>query len=170
MTQEKKDEIKQREEEVRKAEEAISYYDKLLSVPSTGSGAPLPEEIRVGMDILKDQRAINLDNIKESCIFELQRFIDSRGSINKQTGEVHIPLMTISAQNTASTIKKMGSANNLISKIEKTDSIEALNAILLKESTSKLCTSKVGGDLRAVIGQCMLITGVASDYTRANAL
>ena len=39
---------------------------------------------------LEKESPINFENIKKSCLFELKRFIDERGSIDPETKEVFI--------------------------------------------------------------------------------
>lgn len=157
MSQEKMDKLK---EDVRKAEAKVAYYDRLLNTPS---GDVATKAIKEGMDLLKAQREVNLVTIKDGCQSEFQRFINLRGSIDKETGEIHLLLMGISASNKASTINKIRVASNLMDKIGQVDSLAALKDILEKEPTN------IDDDFTAVIGKCMLITQFATEYSKSNA-
>jgi hypothetical protein len=155
MTQEKNDKQKQLEE----AEARVNYYTQLINTPKKSVAI---QAINEGMDLLRAQRAINLDTIKDSCKSELQRFIDLRGSINKKTGTVHLPLMSVSASNQAATIKTIQAASALISKIERVDSFVALSELLDQESTN------MSPDFTALIGRCMMITQLPTEDRELN--
>lgn len=134
------------EDRLCKVAEDIRYYSNLVEVKN---------EIQEGLDILSEQRAINLENIKDSCKVELQRFIDMRGAIDKATGKIHLPLMSMSDPKSASTINEIGMASKLIKSIDASHSLEEMSDMLRTTSAS------LGEDLEAVIVKCILITGIS---------
>ena len=107
------------------------------------------------MKLLETKKQLNLENIRNSCAFELQRFIKMRGSIDS-SGKIHLPLMTISDKNSALVIKKIGVANDLIKRIEASNSLKGLYDTLQNEPSLSL-----GDDLDAVIGKCLVIVGLS---------
>jgi hypothetical protein len=156
MSHEKKDTPKKGikstspEGRIHRAEEDVRYYNRLVETDT-------PEEVKEGMRILEKQRALDLTSIKDTCKFELQRFINMRGTIDKETGKIHLPLMTVSEQNTAPTIKKIKEANNLITSLEAANSWEEIN-----NTFEGISTSNLGDDLDAVIGKCIGLCRLAS--------
>lgn len=93
--------------------------------------------------------------IKESCQFELQRFIIMRGLIDKETGKIHTPFLTITDNNAALAIKM---AHELIKGVATAKSVEEINDILQKTSISDLGSPTLRDDLDTVIGKCIVIT------------
>jgi hypothetical protein len=134
------------EERIRMAEEEVNYYVNLLN---------LPDEIQEGMELLEDQRPLNLATIKDSCQFELQRFITMRGLIDEGTGKIHTPFLTISDNNVTLALKM---AQALIKGVETAKSVEEINDILQKTSISDLSSQSLRDDLDASIGKCIVIT------------
>ena len=143
------------EERIQEAEEELRYYNELSRVP---------DEVEEGMALLKEQREPDLTNIKDSCKFELQRFISMRGTFDKLTGEVFLPLLTVSDMSTASTIKSIRRANDLITSIDAANSLEEVSLALQGTSTSELIASSIVDDLEEVIDKCMFITEFAKGY------
>jgi hypothetical protein len=164
MPQGNNGELEQRQEEVRKAEEKVRYYDRLLGVPAVGAAAKTSSSstIKEGMDLLREQRDVTLENIKESCQLELQRFIDARGSLDKKTGEIHLKLLSIYSSNSVATTNKIKAAHDLIGKMEQAPSFKALNDILENEPTN------MDDDFTAVLGKCMAITQFVTEYKKPN--
>lgn len=159
MSQGKNDKLEQCKEDVRKAEAKVSYYDRLLNTPSVDAAT---KAIKEGMDLLRAQQDVNLETIKDGCQSELQRFINLRGSIDRETGAIHLLLMSISSSNQASTINKIRVASDLMDKIGQVDSLAALKDLLAKEPTN------MDDDFTAVLGKCMVITQFATEYSKPN--
>ena len=157
-----------REQAILQAEKNVSFYANILSSATINrdSGdekavqAALPKEVKEGLVLLGGQRDLNLKNIKESCTVELQRFIQARGSIDKKTGVITLPRMSISETSKVLTMKKIREAHDLIVQIEKAGSLKEMNTVLHKGFNSEICSSKLGDDLLAVIVKCTVITAL----------
>ncbi len=129
-----------------KIDEDIEFYSKLLANHSA---------IKDGVRILKEQREINLTNLKESCVVELKRFMDMRGMLDKSTGKVHLPLLSVSPQNEARVMQSIRDADHLIQHIEHATSLSELDEKLQRFISDNTALSE---DLMATINQCLTIT------------
>jgi hypothetical protein len=122
-----------------------------------------PEEIRIGKEILKEQRPINLENIKESCKVELQRYIDSRGSINKVTNTFEPSFMTRWFRNENLTRVKVEAVRDLMSKIDTASSLDEISAALKEKSTPELFSATYTQGLSTAIAKCSVISEMAKN-------
>jgi hypothetical protein len=138
----------------RAAEEEATFYANLLKTRRSA-------EVEAGLKLLEEQRPVNLENIKESCISELQKFINQRGAIDSDTGKVSLPLMSVFKPNEASTIKRIETAQALINAIQLADSIETLHDLLQQAPASE-------PDLGTVICRCIVIGNITEDKALAS--
>lgn len=106
---------------------------------------------------LEKESPINFENIKKSCLLELKRFIDERGSINTGTEEVFIPPQTVS--NEEETARQMKIIDALSRNLMNMNSPEEIHHLLQGELTflSRDATDSPP-DLSAVIGKCLRMT------------
>lgn len=102
---------------------------------------------------LKAEKQPTFLPIQKSCITELYHYINSRGSYNEKTGEFKINIKTKFFRNTALTIEKVTKIIELKNSIEKTTSLEQLNA-LLEEVSVRYFKSNHKSHLEICIGMC----------------
>ncbi|MDI1353230.1 MAG: hypothetical protein PSV35_10775 [bacterium] len=126
-----------------------------------------PEEVNVAKDLLKAQRPINFDNLKESCMVELKRYIASRGSLNESTDVFDPSFRTKHFRNTFLTVRKVNEALDLMIDINKADSLDELySAISAKYKDPINISSNFRSGLERALGKCMVIVEVGK--TNAN--
>lgn len=120
-----------------------------------------PANVDKGLQILKNERPINFDNIKESCIHELKRYISLRGSIDKNE-QFNPSIATKLFRNQQLTASKVGIARRLMDTIKKADSLEImLTAIKASKEEPKALESSFTSGLGTSLGKCLLIVEVA---------
>lgn len=129
------------DQNIHQAEEEFNYYDNLINSSS---------EVLEAMQLLEEQRPITLDNIKDSCIHELQRFIDMRGSIDNDTGKIHLTLISKNDQNSVLTTNQIQMTDDLIKRIAASTSID-----VMKETLQN--APRLGSDFEAMIVNCLHI-------------
>lgn len=129
----------------------------LNSIKKTSSD-PIVES---AIERLKKQRVPDLAHIKESCQYELQRFIDMRGTLDSVTGEIYCSSLTIMENNMASTLKNMQKANDLMKSIKAAHSIDDISIALQERPQSEPIDSVIVDDLDVIIYKCQLITAFA---------
>ncbi|WP_165483103.1 ankyrin repeat domain-containing protein [Legionella genomosp. 1] len=91
----------------------------------------LADAVVKGKKILLNERELSLDNLKESCIRELTRYIDSRGSLVQ--GKFSESLTTRYFRDRALTATKVEYAKLLIDKIGDATSIDEIKALVDKQ-------------------------------------
>lgn len=139
--------------------QALTYLDQVVS--SANKSEPeekTPPEIRQGKETLKEKRPINLDNIKESCIKELERYINSRGSIHE--GKFKASLITRFFRNLELTSDKVGRTQNVIANIQNASSIGEITNLISAAQTDPVITkagSIFSSNLGAKLGKCAII-------------
>ncbi|WP_133129528.1 hypothetical protein [Legionella yabuuchiae] len=144
--------------------EALRDLDRVTPEGTLEHVRPItPPEVKAGKDILNDQRAITLENIKESLKVELQRYIDSRGAFNRE-GVFEPSLITHLFRNGVLTNTKVTAARELMDSITIANSLEEINQALRAKATKELTAGKVTRGFEAAIGRCMVITESAKDH------
>jgi hypothetical protein len=108
-----------------------------------------PSAVSEGMKLLAEQRPLDLKNIKDSCDVELQRFIKMRGTIDSETGKIHLPL--IAKSDKAATIKV---AYDIMQRLKAATSLDAMRSVLQDAPMIEV-------DFEAVIGKCLTIMEIA---------
>lgn len=109
---------------------------------------------------LKQHRAITLKNIKESCIKEINRYINARGSIEE--GKFSYGLVTLLFRNKNAVLYKAELALEIIKCLESADSYEDMNMILMKVRQDPIFSIKES-DLASRIAVCELMIRNVSD-------
>jgi hypothetical protein len=104
---------------------------------------------------LEKEKPINFENIKDSCLFELKRFIDERGSMNPETKEVFIPPQTVS--NEEETTRQMTIIDALSRNLMETSSPEEMHHLLQEQLTAS------PPEVNTVIGKCLRMTMMLDD-------
>lgn len=123
----------------------------------------IPPKMQEGLDLLKEQRPINTDNIKDSCINELKKYIDSRGTIN-QHGEFEPSLITRLFRNAQLTATKVNAAKELIKEISQAKQPEEIGSAIKKHlDTPELLKATFSSGLGSSLGTCMLIASIAKN-------
>lgn len=145
-------------------EKDLSDLDRVTPKGTLEHVRPItPPEVKAGIDILNDQRAITLENIKESLKVELQRYIDSRGAFNRE-GVFEPSLITRLFRNGVLTNTKVTAARELMDSITIASSLEEINQALRAKATKELTAGKVTRGFEAAIGRCMVITESSKDH------
>lgn len=119
----------------------------------------------IGYNLLEQQISSTLYNIKESCLIELQRYIDSRGSINIE-GVFEPSNVTKIFRDIILTNNKVEAIKLLMNQIEKAKSPEEIQNYLLEKSTEQLFSGKYNHEFEHSIGQCLKI--IRTDLTDPN--
>lgn len=111
-------------------------------------------------DRLKQQRPISLAGIKESCIYVLQQFIDSRAQIDSM-GHVNIFPMTLFEQNKAVTVKQIEVARDLINQIRPIESSAMLYDLFKNNALPNAML-----ELESTVARCVLFTNILIEHER----
>ena len=115
------------------------------------------------LDILSAQRPKNIANIKESCIKELQNYINLRGSIINTKGDFEPSWRTIHFRDEMLTAKKVGAAWKLIASIGDAVSFEEIEELINPyQNDPELIKSSLSSGLKATLDKCMQIAVAAS--------
>lgn len=134
---------------------------KTIEVVDKQSIAAAKKEVDKGLQILKNERSINLKNIKESCIHELNRYISTRGAIDDKN-QFNPSLITKLFRNQELTATKVGIARRLIDTIDKADTLESmLKAINDYEQVPDAKKSSFTSGLGTSLGKCILMVELA---------
>lgn len=121
----------------------------------------MPQSLQDGLELLKQQRPINVDNIKKSCINELKKYIESRGSINMK-GEFEPSLLTRIFRDTQLTSRKVAAAKNLIEDMRGMSELREIeSAVKGHLQTPDLTKARFASGLGTSLGKCMLIMDTA---------
>ncbi len=129
-----------------------------------------PEEVKDGRNILIKERPVTLNNIKESCVKELEKYIRSRGSINTQ-GDFEPSFITKIFRNKVLIATKIDAAKQLIALINDAGSIDDIQKNIddLQINPDSL-KARFGSGLRSSLGKCLLIIETAKKENPAIAL
>ena len=120
-----------------------------------------PEEVREGRKILKEERPITFENSKESCIKQVEKYIQSRGLINHQ-GHFKPSWMTIIFRNMRLTTQKIEEAKQLIEHLRSADSLDEISqAIASTQTHGHVKEGRFFHGMASCLGKCMLIVDVA---------
>ncbi|WP_454781104.1 hypothetical protein [Legionella sp. WA2022007384] len=142
--------------------EDVSSHDLSAFIRRAGTGAFEDDEDEVlvsqGRKILDKQLHPNLKHSKESCLKELQDYINSRGTINDK-GDFVPSDRTKYLRNSVVTARKVSIVQGIIDKIKGAHSYEALQAAL-RPSEQEQGVLNVGcwsSDVNSSLGKCALI-------------
>ncbi|MCW8451649.1 hypothetical protein [Legionella quinlivanii] len=124
------------EEFVNHAFSSQSRSQKPLPSISFWTKDKLAEAVVKGEKILLNERELSLDNLKESCIRELTRYINSRGSLVQ--GKFSESLTTRYFRDSALTATKVEYAKLLIDKIGDATSIDEIKALIDKQKDNAI--------------------------------
>ena len=120
--------------------------------------------IAEALDNLLIKRTINLESIKKSCIRELYRYINSRGSLNANQ-EFQPSWVTRLFRNPMLTMRKTNDALRLINALQQTESLKQLQSTLANISEKKvLFFSNFSSGYESSIAKCLEITATAEKY------
>ena len=122
-----------------------------------------PPIVAVSLGILNEKKPITHSNLRDSCVRKLKRYINSRGSLDKE-GNFVPSTTTCVFRDIALTAEKVGAAMHLLKKITHAGSIEEMQlAISLAQAQED---TKPEGQhthhMKTILGQCALITAVQS--------
>lgn len=116
------------------------------------------------LDKLLKLRPVDLASIKESCKVELQRYIHSRGAIDKK-GEFSPSFMTKWFRDVSLTKKKVDAVLDMINKIENAPNLEAIKTVLAT-TDAELVKSKHTSGLLSKLGKCYLDVEIGQDLMK----
>jgi hypothetical protein len=117
--------------------------------------------VDAGRQILNEQRPIDLENIRQSCLKELYRYISSRGTINSNY-EFDPCFTTKHFRNKVLTNQKVEIAKDLIKAIEIAGSLtDIMAAINISISDPKALKSSFTSGLITSLGKCVAMVEVA---------
>ena len=113
---------------------------------------------------LAEIRPLTLENIKESLEVELQKYIDSRGSIDEETDVFNPSIITRWFRNETLTSEKVRAVQELMDEIKKADSLDKIDAALRTKSTPNLLASDFTSGLETTFAKCHVITEIARNH------
>ncbi|KTC71686.1 hypothetical protein Lbir_1541 [Legionella birminghamensis] len=123
----------------------------------------LADAVKKGNKVLLDEREINLDNLKESCLRELTRYFYSRGSLKK--GEFQASLATRLFRNHALTATKAEYTKVLMDKINHAVTLDEIKQIINKSLSNGLLTmSSHKVSLAVRLARCSVMCELARPY------
>ena len=141
-----------------------SQLDKIDSIVTEHiESNPITEvdEARKELELI---RKMTLDNIKESCRVEINRYIKSRGELNIK-GKFNPSWVTYLFRNNELTRSKVRGAISLMKEIESTDSLEEINDLLEKCLQNKeLVKSAHKSGFESKIKTCLSIVETAKNF------
>lgn len=135
--------------------ELANAYDNI----STGTAKQNLDKV---LKDLEDQKPQTFDSIKQSCMLELQRYIDSRGTVNT-SGQFSPSLTTLLFRDTALTSQKVALIKDLQAKIENATNLNEINqAISSTPERNRLYKSVFKSGAQSAIFRCSNITRAAT--------
>ncbi|MCE3044404.1 hypothetical protein [Legionella sp. 16cNR16C] len=153
------------------AAEIIDYRASISTHPSGRLPAisvktkdRLSEAVNKAKNILLVERELSLDNLKESCIRELTRYLLSRGSLKE--GEFSASLITRFFRNSELTATKAEYTKLLMHNIHNAESVEEIKALAGKAFDNQLLTASAHSVSLAVrLAQCSAMCDVVKEQS-----
>ncbi|MDR3502441.1 MAG: hypothetical protein P4L79_07645 [Legionella sp.] len=131
-----------------------------------GQQQRMPSSTRIAeaLDILLNLRALTLENIKDSCINELHRYINSRGSLDVKQ-EFQSSRLTRLFRDPVLTVRKANDALRLINALKQTDSLKQLQMLLRVIPEEKiLFSSHFSSGYKVSTSKCREIAAAAKEH------
>lgn len=126
----------------------------------------MPSSIRIAeaLDDLLSIRAVTLENIKDSCINELHRYINSRGSLDINQ-EFQSSWVTRLFRDPVLTLRKTNDALRLINVLKQTDSLKKLqNLLAVIPGETSLFSSRFSSGYESSVSKCREIAATAEEH------
>jgi hypothetical protein len=133
-----------------------SKLDELDIVLTKHLESNQPVEVNLARKNLEQIRPINLDNIKESCCIEIDRYIKSRGKLTS-SNKFNESLITKIFRDRQLTRKKVNRSIELKSQIKSAKTFEEIEDLLSNCLTKELTKSKHISGFETKIKDCLII-------------
>lgn len=119
--------------------------------------------VRHGTNLLMKERPLDLDNIKESCVRQLEQYIQSRGTV-KEDKEFKHSIRTYFLRKTDTVTHKVTQSQAAIEKIKQAQSLDEIDHII-KDSQKDTRLMQSGflfsSNIASRLGSCLLIVETA---------
>ncbi len=137
-------------------------YDESVN-PS--SPQPNHEVISAAKQILTHEKPISMNQLKESCKAELERYINSRGTLNLD-GEFSPSFRTKFFRNQTLTAKKVDVAKELLQELDDANSPEDIQLAIqrIKEDPELISQGVIADELLNRINKCSFIIDNVSEF------